>query len=245
LLGGLIGGLIGWGIGGLIGGQRSFTLPDGLLVGPSFGLILGQWSGLILGLAFGLQFVLQAISSRTITSVETLSWNWNEFLSALRSGPALAPGLILGYAAHVIFGNLGISLATGSGVALAIYFGAGFAARVKVDKAFPNQGIKLSLRNASVVSLVTSLSSGLIGGLIAGLFAGPSTGLKVGLILGTIVGAFVGYFQGGSAVIQHYTLRLILWLNGDTPLNFIKFLDQCAKLIFLKKVGGGYSLRDG
>ena len=90
------------------------------------------------------------------------------------------------------------------------------------------------------MSLVTSLSSGLIGGLIAGLFAGPSTGLKVGLILGTIVGAFVGYFQGGSAVIQHYTLRLILWLNGDTPLNFIKFLDQCAKLIFLKKVGGGY-----
>jgi hypothetical protein len=41
-------------------------------------------------------------------------------------------------------------------------------------------------------------------------------------------------------VIKHYSLRLILWLNGHTPLNFIKFLDQCAKLIFLKKVGGGY-----
>ena len=41
-------------------------------------------------------------------------------------------------------------------------------------------------------------------------------------------------------MIKHYSLRLILWLNGHTPLNFIKFLDQCAKLIFLKKVGGGY-----
>jgi hypothetical protein len=29
-------------------------------------------------------------------------------------------------------------------------------------------------------------------------------------------------------------------LNGYTPFNFIKFLDQCARLILLKKVGGGY-----
>jgi hypothetical protein len=41
-------------------------------------------------------------------------------------------------------------------------------------------------------------------------------------------------------VIKHYALRLILWLNGYTPLKFIKFLDHFAKLIFLKKVGGGY-----
>jgi eukaryotic-like serine/threonine-protein kinase len=41
-------------------------------------------------------------------------------------------------------------------------------------------------------------------------------------------------------VIKHYALRLILWLNGHTPFNFIKFLDHFAKLIFLKKVGGGY-----
>jgi hypothetical protein len=38
----------------------------------------------------------------------------------------------------------------------------------------------------------------------------------------------------------HFALRLILWLNGYTPLNFVSFLDQCAKLVFLKKVGGGY-----
>jgi len=35
-------------------------------------------------------------------------------------------------------------------------------------------------------------------------------------------------------------LRLSLWLTGHTPFNFIKFLDYCAKLILLKKVGGGY-----
>jgi hypothetical protein len=35
-------------------------------------------------------------------------------------------------------------------------------------------------------------------------------------------------------------LRLILWLKGYTPFKFIKFLDHCAKLILLRKVGGGY-----
>jgi hypothetical protein len=33
---------------------------------------------------------------------------------------------------------------------------------------------------------------------------------------------------------------LILWWKEYTPLNFVKFLDQCARLTFLKKVGGGY-----
>jgi hypothetical protein len=50
----------------------------------------------------------------------------------------------------------------------------------------------------------------------------------------------VGLNRGGSAVVKYYGLRLILWANGCLPFEFIKFLDQCAKLIFLKKVGGGY-----
>jgi hypothetical protein len=49
-----------------------------------------------------------------------------------------------------------------------------------------------------------------------------------------------GLNRGGSTVIKHYALRLILWLSGYTPLNFVKFLDQCARLILLKRVGGGY-----
>jgi hypothetical protein len=32
---------------------------------------------------------------------------------------------------------------------------------------------------------------------------------------------------------------LILCLSGYTPLNFVKYLDHCAKLILLKKVGVG------
>jgi hypothetical protein len=66
--------------------------------------------------------------------------------------------------------------------------------------------------------------------------AALATGLAYGL-LGGLIG---GLNRGGSAVIKHYALRLILWLNGYTPFKFIGFLDHSAKLILLKKVGGGY-----
>jgi hypothetical protein len=60
------------------------------------------------------------------------------------------------------------------------------------------------------------------------------------LQIGLIVGLIGGLNRGGSAVIKHYALRLILWLKGYTPFKFIKFLDHCSRLILLKKVGGGY-----
>jgi hypothetical protein len=65
-------------------------------------------------------------------------------------------------------------------------------------------------------------------------------GLNVGLAVGLTCGLSIGLHRGGAVVIKHYALRLILWLSGCTPFNFVKFLDHCAKLILLKKVGGGY-----
>ena len=60
------------------------------------------------------------------------------------------------------------------------------------------------------------------------------------LMVGLFFGLITGLNRGGSAVIKHYALRLVLWLRGYIPLNFVAFLDQCDKLILLKKVGGGY-----
>jgi DNA polymerase III delta prime subunit/MFS family permease len=141
----------------------------------------------------------------------------------------------------------------------------GFTDTVRAAKASPNEGIKLSGKNSLAIFLVIwfiiAVPTGMLGGLISWLtyiapFArlmGRSAfflfsirprdmivGLLVGLITGLTVGLIASLNRGGSAVIKHYALRLILWLKGYTPFNFIKFLDHCAKLIFLKKVGGGY-----
>jgi hypothetical protein len=78
--------------------------------------------------------------------------------------------------------------------------------------------------------------------LLIGLIVGLTTsgGLIGGLLAGLIVALLVALSRGGSAVIKHYALRLTLSLNGNTPFKFVKFLDHCASLILLKKVGGGY-----
>jgi hypothetical protein len=84
----------------------------------------------------------------------------------------------------------------------------------------------------------------LIIGLVSGLFYGATDSLIVGLITGLIIGLsnglIIGLNRGLATVIKHYSLRLVLWRSGKTPFKFIPFLDYCAKLILLKKVGGGY-----
>ncbi len=48
------------------------------------------------------------------------------------------------------------------------------------------------------------------------------------------------FWFGGLDVMQHYTLRLILLIQGHTPGNYVRFLDYAVDHIFLQKVGGGY-----
>ena len=101
----------------------------------------------------------------------------------------------------------------------------------------------MSLKNAVFSIPIIGLSVGLSIGLTFGLatywgFTGSA--MIFGLSYGLTFGLIGGLNRGGSAVVKHYSLRFILWIKGYTPFNFIKFLDHCAKLIFLKKVGGGY-----
>ena len=92
------------------------------------------------------------------------------------------------------------------------------------NKNFPNQGIWNSLKNG--------LSVGLIFGLMAALMFGPTYASIFGLTYASIFGLL--------NVIQHFTLRLIIYRNGDIPWNYAKFLDHAAKHRFIQRVGGRY-----
>ena len=151
-----------------------------------------------------------------------LSYSLNEALS-----DALHLGLILGLLAG---------------------FTGGFIDRIREGKTKPNQGIILTLKNGAVIGFVTILIVGLILGLIDELSYNSGENLsnkpRMGLILwlnaGLFFGLIVGLNRGLGSAIKHYTLRLVLWFSGKTPFKFIPFLDYCAKLILLKKVGSGY-----
>ncbi|HEX9669011.1 MAG TPA: hypothetical protein VGC93_05955, partial [Thermoanaerobaculia bacterium] len=130
----------------------------------------------------------------------------------------------------------------------------GLQSRVVALKTVPNQGIRLSLRNAFVGGGLVGLAFGLAG--TAGGYAfgrwvssqagvGPALGALYGVFFGLVaaLGAalYAGLWYGGADVIYHWVLRLILSAQRRLPLRLSRFLDYAAEeLGFLQKVGGGY-----
>jgi hypothetical protein len=106
------------------------------------------------------------------------------------------------------------------------------------NKPVPNQGIWLTIRNSF---LVGGILIGLVG-LLNMALSPPATLLEgVGKFrLGLSVGLITVMFFGILDVIQHFVLRVMLWVNGKLPIQAVRFLDQAADAIFLRKVGGGY-----
>jgi hypothetical protein len=107
-------------------------------------------------------------------------------------------------------------------------------------RSYPNQGIYRSLRNAIQAWSVLGLAGGLAIGLAGGLAGGLAIGLAGGLAGGLAVGLVGGLRNGGAAVVKHGILRLFLARSGAAPLNYARFLDYCASINLLRKVGGGY-----
>ncbi|NES81113.1 MAG: hypothetical protein F6K10_06735 [Moorea sp. SIO2B7] len=104
----------------------------------------------------------------------------------------------------------------------------------------PNQGVWKSAKNAAIfftiffpVGMLCSLNYS-----DGGIHEVISIGLAVGLLAAMVGGK--GPVFAGLVLIQHFTLRVILWWNGYIPWNYARFLDYATERIFLRKVGGGY-----
>jgi DNA polymerase III delta prime subunit len=205
-------------IGGLIIG-----LITGLIGWLITGLIAWLLGGLIFGGLNGVLSVWRQSEQGIISSVDTLSWNWNNarkgFMNAQKKSQDLFTGLFVGL-------NSGLNVQ-------------------QMDQTtYPGQKLVLTAKNFLFAFLFSNLSLGLIFGLSVGVFLGmifgPNVGLGFGLILGLSIGLTVGLEYGGSALIQHYTLRYILTRNNILPWRLVPFLNHCVDLIFLRRVGGGY-----
>ncbi|MEA5620550.1 NACHT domain-containing protein [Cronbergia sp. UHCC 0137] len=87
-----------------------------------------------------------------------------------------------------------------------------------------NQGIRNYFINASIV--------GITSGLIIGVISGYTKGISFGLIFWLI--------SEGAACVQHFSLRLVLYLNGYIPCDYTKFLNYATDRTILQRVGGSY-----
>jgi hypothetical protein len=208
-------------------------------------------AGLIGGLIFGVRGSRQSLAN-DIQTVEALSWSWRQALKGIPFG--LIAGLIVTMIAswlgsflsspHPLLEALSVGLCVG-------LFGpifSGLKGNIVEAKTFPNQGIRLSRKNAIYAGLIAGSIGALFIGLFFGLVEGRTFGLNTGLIIGSISGLIIGsmgglivaLWYGGLDIIQHYILRLLLLIRGHTPRKYAYFLDYAVDRIFLQKVGGGY-----
>lgn len=255
------------------------VLVVGLVVAFIVGLVkeleVGLFVGLIFGLIFGVRGTRQS-SADDIQTVEVLNWSW---VKAVKGGfQGLIYGLVFGLLLDLIYRLIRgqdyvpddhqfiiwLSGMLSYAVFLGLVFGlvGGLSSKIVSTKTTPNQGIKLTLRNALYAGFLFGLSSGLIVWLTLVLAVDPilsliigsnvSSGAPVdrginldlwvfaGLLVGLLVGLIGILWYGGLDIIQHITLRLILWRKGFTPRNYVRFLDYVTERVFLQKVGGGY-----
>ena len=216
-----------------------------LLVGFATGLVTalvgGVIGGIIMGLATGVVFGLRGSWQSPATDIQTteaLSWSW---IRALKSGLlGLIFALIIGLILVVIQGPLlGLTAGVIVGIITVLIgmFAGGLGSQSVDAKTEPNQGIRLSLRNA--------IFTGAFGTIIGFLFFWTGQGFNEELARAAVrgflgFGLLVAVWYGGLDIIQHYTLRLVLWYNGYTPFNYVRFFDYATERILLQKVGGGY-----
>lgn len=148
--------------------------------------------------------------------------------------PVLWPGL------SGLLGGLAAGMATGL-VDVAWVFWLGRTKPVATLSEFWQSVLKFLLI-AIAVSLSVMAAYALILGPLEYRGEGTVFWFKEGAALGLIFGLLAGLWYGGFFLIQHLTLRLMLWYKGYTPRlgRMTHFLDYVSRRILLQKVGGGY-----
>jgi hypothetical protein len=134
--------------------------------------------------------------------------------------------------------NSALTMGLGSGLLIGLL--RGFQPGHLDRRSRPIEGIRRSVLSGLFALLSVGLSVGLTSGLSIGLSGGVTSMLSIGLIIGLVFGSLGGLVGGWAAVIQHYTLRLILWRSGVFPRDITAFCDSCAERILLRRVGGGW-----
>jgi hypothetical protein len=144
--------------------------------------------------------------------------------------------------------GLSILLPSSSNVPLAFMCGfiaflvGGLSKENRIEaRTYPNQGVRSSGKSAAKFGIIFGVL-GAIAGWIAGKLGDPSghsvaNWAAFGLVYGFIGGFLAG---GGDTFAKHLLLRVFLVRRGFAPLNYARFLDTCAALGLLRKVGGGY-----
>jgi WD40 repeat protein len=126
-------------------------------------------------------------------------------------------------------------------VGLLVGLFAALRTEISKPKTAPNEGIRLSARNAILGGIIAALVSVLPIGAASILFGQLNlSNLPYGAALLLTFGILSALWVGGLDVIHHVILRGILFVSQAVPWRCAQLFDQAAEFILLRKVGGGY-----
>jgi len=194
-------------------GSYSDNLANNLLIILSvyLGVTIGITVGLVLGILFGLRRI-ETIALRTQSNQGIKLSGYNAIRISFLFVLVFEIAFIILYASFYVFVPLIIQQLTSNW---------GFGQFLRTGGRGWIQEF-----NELVLKFNTSNLSPLISDF---LIISPILGATMGLLLG-----------GGASVIKHLELRILFYLSYNVPWNYAQFLDTCAKIGLLRKVGGGY-----
>lgn len=228
----------------------------------------GSWERSGFGIVWALLFALRGAvtdSGKDIRTPDVRGWSWPSAAKGLAIGSAVGALIVIAStlgASSPSAAAIPTAARLWAGAFFSVFYGLlgavflGWRAQTIVAQIQVNEGIRLfrrSLRRAGLVLGV--VSGGTIGLAVAiaawstGVAQAQGAGVAMVIIAGLVGGSAVGaYFAvigalwyGGIDVINHYTLRGVLWLTGQTPLRLVRALDEFVELRLLRRIGSGYA----
>lgn len=202
--------------------------------------------------------------SRDIQTTELLKWSRRGTRRGVVHG--LIWGTVLSFIVHasnwLLFAStsipffslqalkhLGIGSVFGTllGAAVGLVIG-GLEGTFIKGKMVPNQGIKLSIRSAVKFTWMSWLLLPFVVLPVSILQAMQNEDFAIvvwstaqtALGFAGLIGIGFGMWFGGADVIKHFILRILLWRQGSMPLRIDRLLDEAARVVLLRRVGGGY-----
>ena len=200
------------------------TIFDNIFLAFSFGIVVGVAFGLIT------YFVYGSNMRDDIRTVAALNWSWPGAFIGLIIGISLAA--VVELVEWALFGTTQI-VRTFLSLGLVFMLLRGLRGSRVSTTSLPNQGIRLSAKNAVTAGLI-------IGGVMLVVTAVTWQNLTLGFVGGLLSLLVTMFMFGGGNVVNHFYLRFLLWLTKDLPADLIGFLEFGVDRVFLHRVGGGY-----
>lgn len=205
----------------------------GIIAYLNLGIIVWLTLGLILALSVGLFYGLNEIKIQPTETLKFIFYYNYFYVFGFING--LAFGLITGYFFGIFSGLiLGLIFGIFSGITVALN------GSELINKINPNQGIQESAKHTFIFTLIILPLTILISIYLSHLLY-----LKINtfdsILLGFGFALFSGFCFAGIPVIQHFSLRLILWKNGSIPWNYAHFLKYADERKLINQVGGRFT----